>query len=174
MLIEFPKEKAPVFQPKWYEKKGWQVAGGVLLVLAALWTARVGMEERGQLKGFFKLGAEMSKMRKGEDYDRQEVAKMLKTHPEMKPLLVPFLMHDYQMQGQAKEAVLLGEESLKRLSFIDPLYLQFAMTSILIEKGDFKNALTNSLDLESKSEGYPILQELNLKRIDFLKTFVCP
>ncbi|MBM3192620.1 MAG: hypothetical protein FJZ59_00100 [Chlamydiae bacterium] len=112
--------------------------------------------------------------RLGQEVDLKEISSLIKTHKELAPLFSSYLEEAHALKGDTKKAKQLSDASLKRLSFLDPCYKEFARTSLFIQEGKYDEALARSLLMkkEMNKDKFPNLFALNLVRIAFLETLL--
>jgi hypothetical protein len=126
------------------------------------------------LNDFYQSNTFLAKFKAEKDVDLKAVSNLMKKHKELAPIFAPYLEQEYVLKGDIKRAKEISEESLKRLSFIDPLYREYAAVSILVEEGKYKEALARSLLMKERlnKEKVPNLFGLNLVRISFLESIL--
>ena len=134
-----------------------------------------GITRREKLLGdYFQSGNFQSRFKAQKDVDEKDLAKLLKKHPELKPVFAYHLEQSYVLEGNLRLAKIQAEDSLKRLSFINPIYQDYARVSLLMEEEKFEEALSKSILInEALDKAYfPNLYGLNLVRIAFLENLL--
>lgn len=174
MQIKFPvqdsKEEVSFRSFLWKQKE--RVAMALLVVIAgAIFFAKGITGKEKLLSDYMQSGLYQAKVRAQKDVDEVKLVQLLKRHPELKPVFSPYLEQTYILEGNLPLAKAQLEESLKRLSFINPLYQEYARISLLIEEGKYEEALTKSTAMGEKlqKESSPNLYGLNLVRVAFLE-----
>lgn len=173
MQIKFPSQETKVVFSVaallWREKTK-IVAGLAVLVMGAFLLARSVSGAAHKYNDYLQAASYQAKLKEHKDVSQKELLGLLKKHPELKPVFAHYLEQQYAIQGDALMAKKVSEETLKRVSFMDPLYQEYAKISLLIEEGKQEEALTQSKLLKEKIHALesPNLYGLNLIRIAFL------
>ncbi len=126
------------------------------------------------LNEFYQSNSFLAKFKAEKEVDLRAVSNLMKKHKDLAPVFSPYLEQAYVLKGDIKNAKEISDRSLKRLSFIDPIYREYAAISILIEEGHYKEALARSVLMKAdlKKEKQPNLFGLNLVRIAFLESIL--
>ncbi len=174
MQIKFPvhdtKPETSLTTVFWKQKEKLFIALA-LVVMGSVFLAK-GLTGKERLMGeYFQAGNYQSKYKALAEVDEKGLLRLLKKHPELNPLFSHHLEQSYVLKGNLQLAKIQAGESLKRLTFINPLYQDYAKVSLLMEEGRFDEALIRSIaigELLNKDE-LPNLYGINLVRITFLE-----
>ena len=175
MLVEFPNENKKVPENLASRLYRWRfpiLSGVLLFLLASFAMARYGLQERRNIQDFFQVGVQLNELKKGEEVDRSQLNALIQSHPEIGPLLDHYLIEDYFLSGDSESGRQAGENSLKRISYVNPLYHDFVKTSFLIENEGYEEALAQARDLEKRiptEAAFARLKFFNLLRIGMLE-----
>lgn len=174
MQIKFPvqdsKEEFSFRSFLWKQKE--RIAMALLVVISGVIFFAKGINGKEKLQNdYMQSGLYQIKVKAQKEVDEVKLVQLLKRHPELKPVFSPYLEQTYILGGNLPLAKALSEDSLKRLSFINPLFQEYARISLLMEEGKYEEALTQSTAMGEKllKESSPNLYGLNLVRVAFLE-----
>jgi hypothetical protein len=178
MQIKFSSDRQDQFNflGFFWQQKSLILSTFLIILVGSLGLSRVIGKKDNQMSDFYKSGQYYVKLAQQKEVNPAELSKIIKMHKELSPIFNPYLHQNYVLKGDFESAKKISDESLKRLSFIDPLYLEFAKISHLIDLGYYSNALDFSKQLELKLLDKKLrqLSELNRVRILFLEKQLNP
>jgi hypothetical protein len=179
MKIKFPEPDSPKIKIATIKEFVWKNKERILtgLGIAVIGIAFIAKGVNGKdlrMSEYFQAGIFEAKCRSDSEVDIAELTKILKKHPELKPCFGSYLEQAYVLEGDLVQAKRISVDSLKRLSFVNPFYLEYARNSLLIEEAKYDEALVKSTELGSKisQEVFPNLYSLNLVRTQFLQNLI--
>jgi hypothetical protein len=177
MQIKFPvQENQELFSFKSFLRnyKDKILMGAAFLLMGLAFFIKLVTGNEKVLNEFYQSNLFLAKFKAEKDVDLKAVSNLVKKHKDLAPIFAPYLEQEYALKGDIKKAKEISEESLKRLSFIDPLYREYAAVSVLIEEGKYKEALARSFIIKEglTKERLPNLFGLNLVRISFLESIL--
>ncbi len=179
MKIKFPESDTPKLSASFLKDLVWKhkerFLTGLAIAAIGLTFFAKGVNGKDHRMGeYFQAGILEAKCKADNQVDLLEITRLLKKHPELKPSFGSYLEQAYVLEGELVEAKKVSLESLKRLSFINPLYLDYAKNSLLIEEGKYAEAFAKAKELETKisKESSPTLYGLNLVRAQFLENLI--
>ena len=174
MQIEFPAEKKQTLLYWttffWQHKERFAMALVVILG-GAIFLARNVSGKEGKMGDYLQSFLYQEKLRSQKEVDLNAITRLVKKYPELKPMFSHYLAQLFAIQGDITGVKRVSEDALKRLSFMDPRYRDYAMTSLLIEEGKYEEALMRSVQMRNTLayQEAPNLYGLNLIRISFLE-----
>lgn len=173
MRVEFPTQKIET-KVDWkalFRQNGVYVAWFfvILLALGGLLT-RMTNRQNLSLNDFYQANFQLSRLGGSGAVNESTLAQLLKDHPELAPKAVPYFIQTAVDRGEIGVAKNLAQESLKRLKYIDPKYLRFAATSLVVQEANYAQALEEAqgLQVSLSLEKEPKLYVFNAMRIGFL------
>lgn len=177
MQIKFPtQENQEPFNLKsfLFKYKDKILLGSAFLLMGLTFFIKLVTGSERVLNEFAHSNSLQAKCKLGQDVDLKEISNLVKAHKELAPAFSSYLEQSYAVKGDIKNAKKVSEDSLKRLSFIDPQYKEFAAVSLLIEEKKYEEALLRSVLMNEAihKEKFPNLFGLNLVRIAFLETLL--
>ncbi len=177
MQIKFPVQESKSFFSFGlflWQKKERIALGLVAVAMGTIFLVKGATGKDKLFSEFMQASAYQVKSKAGKEFDQNGLAKLLKKHPELKPVFSHYLEQNFAIIGDLSGVKTVSEETLKRLSFIDPIYKEYAKASLLIEEGKYEEALANAIQMKASlvEASSPNLYGLNLIRISFLESLL--
>jgi hypothetical protein len=159
-----------------WQQKSLILSTFLVILVGSLGLSRMigGLDKK--LNDFYESGLYQAKVNAQKEVNVKELAKMIQNHKELAPIFNHYLQQNYILNNEIESAKKISQDSLKRLNFIHPLYLDFAKVSLLIDQFELKRALILSKELEIKllDSNQKCLTDLNKVRILFLEKQLDP
>jgi hypothetical protein len=158
MRIEFPTQKIEIEEKKisllFWEKKSKVSAIFLAVALVGGFALKMSLQSRGVLKDYFVAGEEFTSLQKEGEMDTDRIGALLVKHPELGPLFEHVLVDQKIFQGEVEQAKSLVSDSLERMEFVNPLYTDYARTSMMIEEGRYASALNETANMVEKIRSF--------------------
>ena len=159
-----------------WQQKSLLLSTFLIILVGSLGLSRIIGGADKKLNDFYESGLYQAKFQAQKEVNLKELSKMIQTHKELAPIFNHHLQQNYLLNNEIESAKKISIDSLKRLNFIHPLYVDYAKISLLIDQLELKKALILSKQLEEKllNSKQKCLRDLNKIRILFLEKQLDP
>lgn len=147
--------------------------GLVAIACLGIWAERQAGERKSQSKLDYVTGNQLfEKFQKGEPISVEIAQTVLKRHPELHPKFDTLLALSLFSQAKFEEALPYATAATAQAKkHLPSLYQEYAAATLLISKGEYKEAYQSALDLFKQLNGeaeYQTLEAMNTLRLVFL------